>query len=212
MNIIKNSNITLRDGKDGNFQRTSVAAKAGLRAAFGFPILAGNERLGVISFFSREEQPPDADLLKMMAAIGSQIGQFIKRKQAEEEVQRQNQVLQAQLNQAAKYVRSLLPRPLTGSLTIDNQFVPSRQLGGDAFDYYWLDADHLVIYLLDVAGHGVRSALLSVSVLNVLRFAIASQHEFLSTQCCIAETQPCLPNERKRRRLFHDLVWRLQPD
>ena len=155
--------------EDGNFQRTSVAAKAGLRAAFGFPILAGNERLGVISFFSREEQPPDADLLKMMAAIGSQIGQFIKRKQAEEEVQRQNQVLQAQLNQAAKYVRSLLPRPLTGSLTIDTQFVPSRQLGGDAFDYYWLDADHLVIYLLDVAGHGVRSALLSVSVLNVLR-------------------------------------------
>ncbi|HEY9665925.1 MAG TPA: CHASE3 domain-containing protein, partial [Coleofasciculaceae cyanobacterium] len=155
--------------EDANFLRTSIAAQVGLHAAFGFPILSGDERLGVVTFFSREVQQPDADLLKMMAAIGSQIGQFIKRKQAEEELQRQNQILQAELNQAAEYVRSLLPRPLTGTITTEAQFVPSLQLGGDAFDYYWLDADHLAVYLLDVAGHGVRSALLSVSVLNVLR-------------------------------------------
>jgi sigma-B regulation protein RsbU (phosphoserine phosphatase) len=122
-----------------------------------------------MTFFSREVQQPDTDLLKTMAAIGSQIGQFIKRKQAEEELQRQNQILQAELKQAAEYVRSLLPHPLTGTITTEAQFVPSLQLGGDAFDYYWLDTDHLAVYLLDVAGHGVRSALLSVSVLNVLR-------------------------------------------
>jgi sigma-B regulation protein RsbU (phosphoserine phosphatase) len=95
--------------KMGTFLRSSIAAKVGLHAAFGFPILSGDERLGVMTFFSREIQPPDADLLKMMAAIGSQIGQFIKRKQAEEELQRQNEILQAELNQAAEYVRSLLP-------------------------------------------------------------------------------------------------------
>jgi sigma-B regulation protein RsbU (phosphoserine phosphatase) len=78
--------------------------------------------------------------------------------------------LQQELNQAADYVRSLLPRPITESVvTIEQQFVPSLQLGGDAFDYYWLDSEHLVMYLLDVAGHGVKSALLSVSVLNILR-------------------------------------------
>jgi PAS domain S-box-containing protein len=155
--------------EDANFLRTSIAAKVGLQAAFGFPILSGDERLGVMTFFSREIQPPDTDLLKMMGAIGSQIGQFIKRKQAEEELQQQNLILQTELNQAAEYVRSLLPRPLTGTVTTQAVFIPSLQLGGDAFDYYWLDADHLAIYLLDVAGHGVRSALLSVSVLNVLR-------------------------------------------
>jgi sigma-B regulation protein RsbU (phosphoserine phosphatase) len=122
-----------------------------------------------MTFFSREKQPLDADLLKTMAAIGSQIGQFIKRKQAEEEVRHQNWILQAELNQAAEYVRSLFPRPLTGTVITEALFIPSLQLGGDAFDYYWLDADHLAVYLLDVAGHGVRSALLSVSVLNVLR-------------------------------------------
>lgn len=155
--------------EDANFLRTSIAAKVGLYAAFGFPILNGDERLGVMSFFSREVQQPDTDLLKTMAAIGSQMGQFIKRKQAEEELQHQNQILQAELNQAAEYVRSLLPRPLTETVTTEAQFIPSLQLGGDAFDYYWLDTDHLAVYLLDVAGHGVRSALLSVSVLNILR-------------------------------------------
>ncbi|NEQ22313.1 MAG: SpoIIE family protein phosphatase [Microcoleus sp. SIO2G3] len=152
-----------------NFYRSVIAAKAGLHTACGFPILSGDEKLGVITFFNHEIQQPDPDLLKLMAVISAQIGQFIKRKHAEEEVQHQNQILQSELNQAAEYVRSLLPLPLSGTVTTQAQFVPSTQLGGDAFDYYWLDADHLVVYLLDVAGHGVKSALLSVSVLNILR-------------------------------------------
>src|SRR5262249_38346122 len=43
------------------------------------------------------------------------------------------------------------------------------ELGGDAFGYHWVDPDHLAIYLLDVCGHGVGAALLSVSVLNAVR-------------------------------------------
>jgi serine phosphatase RsbU (regulator of sigma subunit)/CheY-like chemotaxis protein len=105
-----------------------------------------------------------------LRGISGTLNDITKRKQAEEELQRQNQILQQELNQAADYVRSLLPRPITESVvTIEQQFVPSLQLGGDAFDYYWLDSEHLVMYLLDVAGHGVKSALLSVSVLNILR-------------------------------------------
>src|SRR5439155_8369368 len=54
------------------------------RAAIGFPILLGSEVLGVMEFFSYEIRQPDQDLLDMMATIGSQIGQFIERKRAEE--------------------------------------------------------------------------------------------------------------------------------
>ncbi|MBU7583525.1 MAG: SpoIIE family protein phosphatase [Nostoc sp. TH1S01] len=81
----------------------------------------------------------------------------------------QKQIMEAELAEAADYVRSLLPPPLTGVVTTEALFIPSAQLGGDCFDYYWLDDEHLVIYLLDVSGHGVGSALLSVSVLNILR-------------------------------------------
>jgi sigma-B regulation protein RsbU (phosphoserine phosphatase) len=62
-----------------------------------------------------------------------------------------------------------LPNDLTENVTINARFIPSRLLGGDSYDYYWLDPDYLVIYLLDVSGHGLGSALLSTSVLNMLR-------------------------------------------
>jgi sigma-B regulation protein RsbU (phosphoserine phosphatase) len=79
------------------------------------------------------------------------------------------QLLEAELAEAAEYVQSLLPDPMTEPFSIEAKFIPSRQLGGDCFDYNWLDADYLAIYLLDVAGHGLRAALPSVAVLNLLR-------------------------------------------
>jgi PAS domain S-box-containing protein len=69
---------------DPSFLRASEAARAGLHAAFAFPILLGGEVLGVIDFLSRAVRQPDPELLDMMASVGSQIGQFIERKRAED--------------------------------------------------------------------------------------------------------------------------------
>jgi sigma-B regulation protein RsbU (phosphoserine phosphatase) len=78
--------------------------------------------------------------------------------------------LTAELNEAAEYVKKILPEPLRqGPVLTDWRFIPSTSLGGDSFGYHALDEDHFVIYLLDVCGHGVGAALLSVSVMNVLR-------------------------------------------
>ena len=71
---------------DPSFIRASIADKVGLHGAFGFPIIVGKEVLGAICFFSREIRRPDKGLLDMMAAIGRQIGLFIKHKQAEEQI------------------------------------------------------------------------------------------------------------------------------
>lgn len=79
--------------EDTNFPRAPIAIREGLRGAFAIPILLGQDILGVIEFFSREIQPPDDDLLKMLTAIGSQVGQFIERKQAEEGLQRREREL-----------------------------------------------------------------------------------------------------------------------
>ncbi|OCQ95769.1 adenylate/guanylate cyclase [Nostoc sp. MBR 210] len=70
----------------GDLQRSPTAINAGLHSAFGFPILDDNKILGVMTFFSRDIQPQDADLLQMMVSVGSQIAQFMKRKQAEEKL------------------------------------------------------------------------------------------------------------------------------
>jgi signal transduction histidine kinase len=72
--------------RDPNFPRAAIAAAAGLRGAFGFPIRLGDQVLGVIEFFSREIRQPDAELLDMFAGIGAQLGQFIERRRAEDGV------------------------------------------------------------------------------------------------------------------------------
>ncbi|MEP6743633.1 MAG: PAS domain S-box protein [bacterium] len=69
---------------DKNFPRAPVAAREGLRGAFGFPIKVGEDVLGVVDFFSPEVRKPDEELLKLVAGIGGQIGQFTERKRAEE--------------------------------------------------------------------------------------------------------------------------------
>ncbi|MFM7450742.1 MAG: SpoIIE family protein phosphatase [Leptolyngbyaceae cyanobacterium] len=86
-----------------------------------------------------------------------------------QDLQTQKKLLEDELAEAAAYVRSLLPAPIDGPIEIESCFIPSRQLGGDCFDYFWLDPDYLAIYLLDVSGHGLGSALPSTSVLNLLR-------------------------------------------
>jgi PAS domain S-box-containing protein len=70
--------------RDANFPRAPIAAREVLHTAFGFPILLGGEVLGVMEFFSHEIREPEQELLDMMGTIGSQIGQFIERKQAED--------------------------------------------------------------------------------------------------------------------------------
>jgi serine phosphatase RsbU (regulator of sigma subunit) len=77
--------------------------------------------------------------------------------------------LQEQLRDAERYVRAILPQPMVEPFAIDWRFIPSGTLGGDAFGYHWIDADHLAMYVLDVCGHGLKAALLSVSAANVLR-------------------------------------------
>jgi PAS domain S-box-containing protein len=72
--------------KDENFARGPVAESSGLRSGFGFPILLGDEVIGVIEFFTQEIRKPDAELLETIGSVGRQIGQFQERKRAEEKL------------------------------------------------------------------------------------------------------------------------------
>jgi PAS domain S-box-containing protein len=73
---------------DTNFPRAPVAAREGLHAAFGFPVLLRGEVIGVMEFFSREIRQPDEHLLSMLTTVGNQIGMFIERRQAQDELAR----------------------------------------------------------------------------------------------------------------------------
>jgi PAS domain S-box-containing protein len=76
---------------DVNFPRVEAARRCGLRSAFGFPILFGHQITGVLEFFCRDLRRRDDDLLTMIGSLGSQIGQFMERKRAEEELRQQRE-------------------------------------------------------------------------------------------------------------------------
>jgi serine phosphatase RsbU (regulator of sigma subunit) len=100
-----------------------------------------------------------------------QVGsRFLKHERRSRREVEKAEELSRDLAKARNYVTSLLPAPIVaGPIRTDWHFEPSTQLGGDAFSYGRLDDGHVLIYLIDVSGHGVGAAMHSVTVLNVLR-------------------------------------------
>jgi phosphoserine phosphatase RsbU/P len=108
---------------------------------------------------------PIVEITELQAKVraGLRVYQLAKALQA------QTHRLESELAEASEYVRSLLPSTMETPLHIDSCFVPSRELGGDSFDYFWLNDEQLVLFLLDMSGHGLGAALPSVYILNLLR-------------------------------------------
>jgi sigma-B regulation protein RsbU (phosphoserine phosphatase) len=114
--------------------------------------------------------------------------------------------LNQELAEAADYVKSMLPEPINeGPVITDWRFVPSTSLGGDAFGYHWIDEDHFAIYLLDVSGHGVGAALLSVSVMNTLRSQTLPDTNFIDSKQVLESLNTAFPGEDNNDMFF--TIW-----
>lgn len=98
--------------------------------------------------------------------------------ESREALLRTHKRLQRELRDAERYVRAILPAPIAEPFSVDWLFVPSTELGGDSFGYHWIDSEHFALYLLDVCGHGVGAALLSVAAINTLRFGALLNTDF----------------------------------
>jgi sigma-B regulation protein RsbU (phosphoserine phosphatase) len=114
--------------------------------------------------------------------------------------------LNEELSEAADYVKNMLPEPINeGPVKTDWRFIPSTSLGGDAFGYHWIDGDHFAIYLLDVSGHGVGAALLSVSVMNALRSQTLPQTDFKDSKQVLESLNIAFPSEENNDMFFS--IW-----
>jgi diguanylate cyclase (GGDEF)-like protein/PAS domain S-box-containing protein len=127
-----------------DFRRAPAARRADLHGAFAFPIMMEGHPWGVMEFFSHEIREPDDAFLQIVRAIGSQIGQFIRRKETEQalrEAEEQFRQLAGHIPQvfwicdarrhSAIYISSAF-REITG---LDPEKLKARAHG-------WLDAVH----------------------------------------------------------------------
>jgi PAS domain S-box-containing protein len=176
------------------------------------------EANGQVLHFESEVRRRDGKTLwisENVRSINDEAGNFLyyegtvdditELKLAREKVELTQRRLESELAEAASYVRSLLPDPLTGPISTQWCYLPSSHLGGDGFGYHWLDPDVLAVYLLDVSGHGVGSALLSISVLNILRTQLLAATDFYNPSDVLEGLNRAFPMVRNNEKYF--TIW-----
>jgi PAS domain S-box-containing protein len=65
--------------------RVTVAIAENLTSAVAFPVLVEGQSAGVVELFSQRRRPVDPNLVLSLESLGAQLGQFLRRKRAEEE-------------------------------------------------------------------------------------------------------------------------------
>jgi sigma-B regulation protein RsbU (phosphoserine phosphatase) len=149
------------------------------------------------------------DKLELLARIRYHSKGYInllQRNEAYRALLASREVMAHDISQAAKYVQSLLPEPLKkGSIRTDWRFIPSSSLAGDTFGYHWIDEAHFALYLLDVSGHGVGPALLSVSAINTLRSQSLPDTDFLDPGQVLAALNRAFQMEQQNGLYF--TIW-----
>lgn len=148
------------------------------------------------------------DKLELIARIRYHSRGYIsllQRNEAYETIEKSRRQLAEQMEAAERYVRKLLPSPIDAPLSATWEYVPSGDLGGDTFGYHWLDDDHFAIYLIDVSGHGLDSALYSVTVMNVLRSRALPSTDFCQPGQVLAALNEAFPMENYGDKFF--TIW-----
>ncbi|MGH7245223.1 MAG: SpoIIE family protein phosphatase [Phycisphaerales bacterium] len=137
--------------------------------------------------------PDPAELVARVRYHSRGYLSLLQRNEAFNALHASQAALAHELHKAAEYVQSLLPAPMKSPLTIDWKFVPSASLGGDCFDYFAIDDDHVAMYLLDVCGHGVGPALLGVSAMNSVRTSSMGGADLHSPSSVLARLNSMFP-------------------
>jgi len=154
-----------------------------------------------------EELRAEHEDLKLLYEATIDHGEAVEDQLAEYNIllTRTQERLESELRDAGNYVHSILPDKRPGAPCADWLLVPSTELGGDSFGYHDLDDDHFAIYLIDVCGHGVGAALLSVAIINVLRANALAGTDFRNPCDVLAKLNNAFPMERQNNMFF--TIW-----
>lgn len=157
---------SLREKLFSNFKELSMQKKVSTFYHIE-EILKSDQEIVIISFNSMVLLDQDGNF-NCQTCIGEDI---TERRRAEEVILKQNRIMQNELNMAAQVQRQMLPNkfPELKGVKSSWEFRPSVFVAGDMFNIFQFNDTHMGFYILDVMGHGVKAALKSVSLNNLLK-------------------------------------------
>lgn len=119
-------------------------------------------------------------------------------KKSNEELITKQKNLDNDLHAAAMIQRSFLPSPnfKISNLNFASLWLPANPLGGDIFNTIECDPNKIICYMIDVSGHDVPSALVTVSVSQYLHQQNVSASCLLSPKQMMVALDKEYPLER----------------
>ncbi|NLW84586.1 MAG: SpoIIE family protein phosphatase [Phycisphaerae bacterium] len=136
-----------------------------------------NYRKDGSTFWNRLSITPIRDVAGKTTHYIGVLSDITRRREAEDSLRHTNERLAAAntemkraFDYAARIQQSLLPaRPLhTERCQVLSKLIACEELAGDTLNYFVLDEHCVGFYLLDVVGHGVPAAMLSVTINHLL--------------------------------------------
>lgn len=133
-------------------------------------VVSQDELTGIVSVGPGPITQYDAATKRMIAALASQVSLAIENSYLVKRVA-EGERLRREIEMAAEVQRKLLPNeaPNFERLQIATFFQPARDVAGDYFDFFPIDATRIGICVADVAGKGLSAALLMSTVKALLR-------------------------------------------
>ncbi|MBI1372122.1 MAG: SpoIIE family protein phosphatase [Phycisphaera sp.] len=202
---------------DDRFRDHPAVVNDGVRFYAGLPLRGpGGHKVGTFCVVDTRPNALDEDgleSLRVLAEMAEQQLNMVDVITAQRELlDTKNALVAAQqresqeVAEAAEFVRSMLPAKLVGDEPVhtDYLFINSSSLGGDLFGYHTLPdgTGRLAVYLLDVTGHGVSAALLSVGVFQTIRRQTLRETDFGDPASVLTALNCAYPMEEHGGKFF----------
>lgn len=165
----------LNPSKDPDFD-DSFDKKSGFhtRAILAVPI--PNSKGGVLGVLQAlnptDNHPFDDDDIAMLSALAVQAQVAIEREQMNQSAAEKRKFEEA-LRFAQSIQMSMLsqkfPDPVQTGIELYAKLIPAKMVGGDFYDFFWIDEDRLGLVIADVSGKGMSAALLMAKAMTLIR-------------------------------------------
>ncbi|QDU32478.1 Phosphoserine phosphatase RsbP [Poriferisphaera corsica] len=217
--ILRDEPLIIQDAtKDPRFQNNPlVTGEPYIRFYAGFPLAGPNGyNIGTLCIadtkpksLNTQQQQVLRELAKLtehelqMVDIISTQHELIETKRQLELTQKQ---LKQELDDAANYIKSLIPHPqTTAPIQFDWRYISSSILGGDLIGYHEVAPCKTAFYLLDVCGHGVSSSLLASTVFSTIRNQTLPHTDFTQPKRVLAALNKTFQMHRHQNKFF--TIW-----